>query len=668
MDKAEEEKTMLKRRFFFFLFCISIMTSSLALTLKVGIYDNPPISYMSSGKAEGILVDVIDYVAKKEGWHLIYVYKPLNVLINELKTKKIDLVLGVVENKDLKKFCDFTDGYFFSDWGQVYEPFGSRVLSFFDLEGKRIGVVRNDPFYVGIHGIKYLLDHLEVHAKFVEFSSYIDAFHAAENHTVDVVVANRFFGSANAARYNMEMTPIIFSPVEERIAFSKTRSAKEAKRALDGYLPKLKEEKNSVLNLALKRYLSQKNVRFVLPMWIVYTFYIVAGIILLLLINVAILRKLVKRKTKEIEMKNRALNQKNEELTASNEEINAMNEELENAYAVLEELSSRFQAMVVILSQFDVTKMNEREFLKHVLDTALHMMPHAEYGHVSIFEHGKWKLVASQGNIPNFVQTCEVQKTALVKKNGTGLVKETLVAPLRLSDEFFGCLEVSVPNKSDFSFSQGEIEIFDSFAKIATAFYASRRYIRHQREMHERLIMVLVKALEKYDKYTKGHSARVAECSQYLAKKMGLGEEAARRIYQAGLLHDIGKIFIPLSILNKNGSLTSKEYEEIKKHPTIGAELIEEGAKLTKIALIVRHHHEMWNGKGYPSGLKGEEIPLESRIMSVCDAYDSMVSDRPYRKALDAELALKEIEKNVGVQFDPKIAKLFVEIKKNKEI
>ncbi len=234
---------------------------------------------------------------------------------------------------------------------------------------------------------------------------------------------------------------------------------------------------------------------------------------------------------------------------------------------------------------------------------------------------------------------------------------------MNFSNEILGYMSIDIPKESEYTFSQNDVEILNAFSKIATAFYVSRKYLKSQRELQKKLIMVFVTALEKYDVYTKGHSERVANCSMKVAKMMGMDEEAQRKIYQTGLLHDVGKIFVPLEILNKNGKLTPEEYNAIKTHPVIGAELIEEGANLKEIAVIVKHHHERWDGKGYPDGLRGEKIPLESRIMSVCDTFDAMTSDRPYRKALSEEIALKEIEKNAGKQFDPAVVEAFLKMK-----
>ena len=136
-----------------------------------------------------------------------------------------------------------------------------------------------------------------------------------------------------------------------------------------------------------------------------------------------------------------------------------------------------------------------------------------------------------------------------------------------------------------------------------------------------------------------------------------LPEEQAQEIHIAGHLHDIGKIGIPDRVLLKEGRLNDEEWQLMKKHPQIGADILQKSAKLSRISAIILHHHERYDGNGYPFGAKGEEIPLGARIIAVCDSIDAMLSNRSYRKAMPFEVCRGEIEKNVGVMYDPVIAK-----------
>lgn len=172
----------------------------------------------------------------------------------------------------------------------------------------------------------------------------------------------------------------------------------------------------------------------------------------------------------------------------------------------------------------------------------------------------------------------------------------------------------------------------------------------------------LAGAIDAKDKYTKGHSQRVAMYAMDIAGRYGYDDEKQEDIYFAGMLHDIGKIGIPNEIINKTGKLTDEEYETIKTHPVIGAEILSNISEIPNIAVGARWHHERYDGKGYPDGLKGEEIPELARIIGVADAYDAMTSKRSYRDVLSQEIVRAEIEKGIGTQFDPVFAKIMLQM------
>lgn len=177
-------------------------------------------------------------------------------------------------------------------------------------------------------------------------------------------------------------------------------------------------------------------------------------------------------------------------------------------------------------------------------------------------------------------------------------------------------------------------------------------------------IRALEKALQAKNVYTEGHSRRVAEKSVEVARAMKVPREQIRHIELGALFHDIGKIGIRDDVLNKPGRLTESEYEHMKLHPIVAEQILSPIEELRPIVDIVKHEHERWDGGGYPMGLKGTQIPLGSRLIAITDAWDSMVFDRIYRKALPHEVALAEIEKNAGTQFDPDCVRIFVEIER----
>ena len=176
------------------------------------------------------------------------------------------------------------------------------------------------------------------------------------------------------------------------------------------------------------------------------------------------------------------------------------------------------------------------------------------------------------------------------------------------------------------------------------------------------VMKTLARTIDAKDKYTNGHSIRVAEYSRMIASRLNMNLHDQENIYYIGLLHDIGKIGIPDEIINKTSRLTDEEYAVIKTHPVIGSEILEKMSELPEIALGARWHHERFDGKGYPDGLKGEDIPIIARIIGVADAYDAMSSTRSYRGVLPQEYIYGEIKKCSGTQFDPAIAEIMLQL------
>lgn len=176
------------------------------------------------------------------------------------------------------------------------------------------------------------------------------------------------------------------------------------------------------------------------------------------------------------------------------------------------------------------------------------------------------------------------------------------------------------------------------------------------------IIQTLATAIDAKDLYTKGHSTRVAEYSAILAENLGWTPSKIEQLRYKALLHDVGKIGIPDRVLNKNGRLTDEEFEVIKAHTTIGADILSGVSSLSDMYLVAKHHHERFDGKGYPNKLAREEIALEARIVGIADAYDAMSSDRVYRKALPGDIIRKELVDGRGTQFDPELLDVFLRI------
>jgi putative two-component system response regulator len=194
------------------------------------------------------------------------------------------------------------------------------------------------------------------------------------------------------------------------------------------------------------------------------------------------------------------------------------------------------------------------------------------------------------------------------------------------------------------------------------------KHVTDQLERTEDVIFALARTVEARDAYTDQHLWRLAEYSRAMCNAMGGSPAEARYAWYGGLLHDIGKIAIDPMILRKPGALTREEFEEVKRHPDVGAAIVSSMRFAPIVAPIVRSHHERWDGGGYPLGLAGEDIPLAARIVAVADAYDAMTTDRPYRGAIDIEEAERRLRAGGGEQWDRTIVDVFVDMLRHDEL
>lgn len=204
-----------------------------------------------------------------------------------------------------------------------------------------------------------------------------------------------------------------------------------------------------------------------------------------------------------------------------------------------------------------------------------------------------------------------------------------------------------------------EEDIFQILKKAEDFMYKKKLF--ESPSMRGKTIAAIINTLHEKNKREEQHSHRVSEYCNSLGKAMNLSDGEIQELKTVGLLHDIGKVAIPENILNKQDKLTNEEWEELKRHPEIGYRILSSVNDMSEIAEYVLAHHERWNGTGYPKGLKGEQIPLKSRIIAVADAFDAMISVRPYKNVLSREAAVKELIDNAGIQFDPELVRIFVE-------
>ena len=234
--------------------------------------------------------------------------------------------------------------------------------------------------------------------------------------------------------------------------------------------------------------------------------------------------------------------------------------------------------------------------------------------------------------------------------------------PILTNRHLLGALVMHCSEQRDITRDEHVLRLIQSMLRQTAVACENDRLVEAVGKMMIECVYGFAQSIESRDPYTGGHVQRVTAYALLLAKTAGLSPRDRAIIQIGGLLHDIGKIAIPDAVLRKPGRLEPAEFEIIKQHPVVGFELIRQIPHLGTALAAVRHHHERWDGKGYPDGLKGEDIPLHARVLAVADAFDAMTSDRPYRPGLPFDVAMDEVRKNAGVQFDAELATCFLRL------
>ena len=238
---------------------------------------------------------------------------------------------------------------------------------------------------------------------------------------------------------------------------------------------------------------------------------------------------------------------------------------------------------------------------------------------------------------------------------------ETLVAPVRVGKEPVGALAVARQDPGR-PYSRGDFQVLGVLAASAGLLLKNAELVESLERAYVGTIHSMARMVEARDSYTHGHSARVAELCVRIARRMGVTAREVETLETAASLHDVGKVAVPDAVLNKPGQLTAQEWEAIRAHPVVGADMLAPAAFLADTRPLVLHHHERYDGAGYPHRVRPEQLPPLTHIIIAADAWDAMTSDRPYRPALSASEALREIEANSGTQFHPDVADTVIEV------
>jgi len=233
--------------------------------------------------------------------------------------------------------------------------------------------------------------------------------------------------------------------------------------------------------------------------------------------------------------------------------------------------------------------------------------------------------------------------------------KSLICIPLKVKNRIIGVMEV-INKRGDRIFTERDKALFKLLSAQAAVAIERAKLYQDLEEMYISTVKSLAAAIDAKDPYTRAHSERVTRFSLLIARELGLDEKIQKNVQLCALLHDVGNIGVPILVLRKKEKLTDEDWNQIRRHPVLGAEIISPIRQLEELIPNVRHHHERYDGKGYPDSLKGEEIPLISRILAVADTFDALTSERSYRNGLSDKAALEEIEICKGTQLDPACA------------
>lgn len=380
-----------------------------------------------------------------------------------------------------------------------------------------------------------------------------------------------------------------------------------------------------------------------------------------------------------------------ENLRMNEEEITSQNEMLDKSNREVKVLSSRLEE--IMDSFIEVYKLKKDEFIKKSFESIFNLIEEADKGTLFELREGYYYPIESKGYDINILSKLKFKKgetfidakdidwskvnayidhlnetnnkdlpeatIEILEELGTNSEFDTLYAPIIAEGSIIGM--ISLDSFAEPTFNEDSRRILRYYAQLISEFYSQSLQKDKIHNTYLDTVKALVSAIELKDTYTKGHGDRVREYSILIAEAYGLNEMRIKNVDIAALLHDVGKIGVPEKILNKPGKLDDFEYEVIKKHPEFSKQIIEKISGLSDIVDIIHLHHEHYNGAGYPLGLKESQIPIESQIIQLADAFDAMTSDRSYRKAMDKQKAIRIIKEESGKQFHPVLSEIAIE-------
>lgn len=659
-------------------------------TITVGYYDDYPLVFDDQGEAKGFLVDLIQDFADENNYTVNFEYAYWQESLERLENNEIDLLLDIVYTEERDEKYDFTREPLILNWGKIAVDEKYQVESILDLEGLRIGYLSNDYYFLSEDGIQEQIEDFQINVDWKNYEGYNEIIRDIDAGRLDAGVLNRFSINRVYDYQRIEEAPINFSASNILIATNEGKN-KKLLNAFDTYIKEIKGNQESFYYERYNYWLGTVRRE---PMTVFYdenkNYIIIAG--LLFLMTIVISRYKVSQKVKELSKTNESLLAIQQSIAYDQDLIDQATKEMDEAYKASEKTSNRFRQMVTFLAkEMPIQKKQEApDFLKDLFNQSIHLIDDLEYAVIFYYNGGQWPYVMDtktlEGNVIKNIdlETLFSKTPRVMLEEEFSLSHDKTPTLFKEIDEDLGCDKkkaiISIWHKEsikagivfsktkDRTFNPGDLRIIENTKNIAESYFINQTFKEATLNFQKEIVFSLVEMLEIHDDYTKGHSEIVANLAKRFAEYLGLEKEDVNEIYWAALLHDIGKILVDQDILKKEKKLSIAEEEVVRKHALYGYAALNQSKATARIAKYVLYHHERYDGEGYPYGLKGKEIPLGSHIIFLADTYDAMGSERSYKNSLNEEEIIKEIEKNLGSQYDPDIGQQFLKMLKEESL
>lgn len=592
-------------------------------TIKVGVYQNTPKVFINEyGKPDGFFINLLDEIAKREKW--IIIYQPCEWLtcLEELTEGKIDLMPDVAYTSDREKVFSFHHIPAAESWSRVYTHRDVTLSRIDQLDGLVVAVLSGSIQQVALE--KTAQEHA-IDITIITAPSPRDVFQLVAEHTADAAVINHFFGDYSFEEYSLSKTPIILDAISLYFATPKGKNI-EILSTIDKYLDVWRNSPNSIYYQLLDRWL-EKSPDYSWRRFLIWGGIVALVVIITILAWNASLRKQVFERTKHLQA------------------INDKVKDMEEGYRLLSTLTSDY----MFSSKVDSEGKLSLDWVAGAFETI------TGYTKEEYIANGGWRATLypedrekDDLDIEN-LRSNKIVFTEIRTIAKGGQTKWVRVFAHPIWDK----------SRNELTGIYGAVQ--DITERKLAEEHLNTAHLELE-EAYEETLKGWVHALDLREHETADHSRRVVDLTMRMLELYEFSIEERMTIYRGALIHDIGKIAVPDSILLKPGPLTADEWKVMHRHPENARQMIEKIPYLIPSMDIPYSHHERWDGSGYPRGLSGEAIPLPARIFAVVDVYDALLSDRPYRPAWNEIEVINYLCAQKGILFDPDIVDNFLQI------